>query len=688
MTAEPWANGIEHNIGIVTGSTSNLVVIDVDEGGEETLAQLQQENGALPSTAEVRTKRGRHLYFKHPGIKIRNDVKKRLGPGLDVRGDGGFVVAAPSLHVSGARYEWVEGAAPWERQLADMPDWLLARLREPERAVSSNQPIPLANGSPRERRYAEKALSNASAAVASAPLHTRNDTLNREAFGIGQLVGAGLLAREEVEETLSDAAGAVGLPDREIRATLRSGLDAGQKEPRSVPVPESTNKTSDAVNQGRGLGLTNPEPWPVAVDGAELLAELVAAIKRFLILPSESAAVAIALWIAFTHAIEATDVAPILAILSPQKRCGKTTLIRMLSALVVRALAVSNITPSALFRTIEKAHPTLLIDEADSFMREDEQLRGILNAGHTRETAFVVRTVGDNHEPQRFDIFGAKAVAAIGSLPETIEDRSIVIKMRRKVPGEQVKRLAPAQIEELKSLCRKLARWSRDCVNELRTLDPRVPEKLNDRAADSWRSLFAIADAAGGEWPEKARRAALELSGDVSDDNEGPRIQLLADLRSFFRDRGNPERTATSGILEHLNSLDERPWPEYSHGRPLTARALGGLLKPFDCKSGKWKEDDKTIRGYERKSLEDAWSRYLAVEDFDETRPTGDESAPNGSPKPPLAPPAGNHSAISEDASATDEDTVAHSNGQFPESSQDGGGSGGIINPSAPGGRQ
>ena len=133
-SAAAFANGVPHNIGILTGAPSGIVVIDVDAGGEETLAKLEREHGPLPPTVQARTGTGRrHIYFKHPGMPVKNDVKRRLGPGLDVRGDGGFVVAPPSLHANGKRYEWMPGAAPWDRELATLPSWLLGKLSEPQR---------------------------------------------------------------------------------------------------------------------------------------------------------------------------------------------------------------------------------------------------------------------------------------------------------------------------------------------------------------------------------------------------------------------------------------------------------------------------------------------------------------------------------------------------------------------------
>src|SRR5215470_9380330 len=190
-----------------------------------------------------------------------------------------------------------------------------------------------------------------------------------------------------------------------------------------------------AVESGAGCAVMFPElePWPEAVNGAALLDDLTATFKRFVILP-EHADIALALWVLHTYTIEAASASPILASVSPEKRCGKSTLLDLLGRLVSRPLPTSNILPAALFRSVEKWHPTLLIDEADTFLKDNDELRGVLNSGHTRGSAFVIRTVGDDHEPRRFSTWGPKAIAMIGALPDTLADRSITIPMRRKLP--------------------------------------------------------------------------------------------------------------------------------------------------------------------------------------------------------------------------------------------------------------
>jgi putative DNA primase/helicase len=191
---------------------------------------------------------------------------------------------------------------------------------------------------------------------------------------------------------------------------------------------------AQTVGQGQPLVLNDPTPWPDPVDGPALLNDLVAAFERYLAL-GPYASHALALWVLHAFALSVATSNPRLAITSPQKRCGKTTLVSVLSKLVPRPLPAANITPAAVYRAIEACTPTLLLDEADTFLADNHELRGVLNSGHTRATAFVIRSVGDDHEPRRFATWCPMATAAIGRLPATLMDRSIIIEMRRRRPG-------------------------------------------------------------------------------------------------------------------------------------------------------------------------------------------------------------------------------------------------------------
>jgi putative DNA primase/helicase len=263
------------------------------------------------------------------------------------------------------------------------------------------------------------------------------------------------------------------------------------------------------------------------------------------------------------------------------------------------------------FRAVEKYTPTLLIDEADTFLRDKDELRGILNSGHTRANAFVVRTVGDDHEAATFSTWSPVAVAMIGRLPATLEDRALVIRMRRRTPAEKVERLRADRLHELEPLRRKAARFAADNLVRIGAADPPIPPFASDRTADNWRPLLAIADAAGGPWPKRAREAARQLAGDeLQEDGDG--VLLLGDIHDLFVCDGT-DRLTSDRIVQALKEMEERPWPEFRHGQPITARQAARLLKPFDISPKVIKlTPGHTARGYHHDDFEDAFDRYLA----------------------------------------------------------------------------
>jgi putative DNA primase/helicase len=322
------------------------------------------------------------------------------------------------------------------------------------------------------------------------------------------------------------------------------------------------------------------------------------------------ATVAVALWTVHAHAHEAAEVNPFLAIVSPVMRCGKTTLLRVLGQLVPRMLATSNITPAAIFRTVDRFRPTLLIDEADTFIRQSSEMRGILDGGHTRRTASIVRTTGEQHEARQFSTWCPKAIALIGRLPATLQDRSIVIPMKRREPGEYVERFRERKLADLDPLSRRAARWAKDHFAKLRSADPLVPDALDDRAADNWRPLLAIADAAGGDWPRLARGAALRLSGSEQRLEDSLGTQLLGDIKTIFDDQPSSPGTASGRIssadlIAALVAAEDRPWST------LNARQLAQHLAPFDIAPKQLRLGDMNVRGYERAQFDDAFARYL-----------------------------------------------------------------------------
>ncbi len=365
----------------------------------------------------------------------------------------------------------------------------------------------------------------------------------------------------------------------------------------------------EAHGQGQPLELPTPEPYGEPVDGAQMLDEISRAISRHLALP-ESAADAMTLWTVFAHAIDAFSCSPRLLFQSPEKRCGKSTALVIVSSLVPRPLIAANITPSALFRAVEVAAPTLIVDEGDTFIANSDELGGVLNSGHTRPLAYVIRNVGDDHEPRKFTTWCALAIAAIGSLPDTLEDRSIAIPMRRRRHDEKVERLRSDRTGHLAVLASKIARWVIDNEIALGASDPETPGDLNDRAADNWRPLIAIADRAGGGWPQRTRRAAILLSGSGTDDADSNRAKLLADIRSIFVDL-DAEWLPTTALLGKLVVREDRPWSDYRNGKALNANGLATLLRPYGIRPKVARDGTATLRGYHQEDFADAFCRYL-----------------------------------------------------------------------------
>src|SRR5207237_1547401 len=266
------------------------------------------------------------------------------------------------------------------------------------------------------------------------------------------------------------------------------------------------NGEGDSVGQGRPINLPEPKPWPHPVNGAELLSAITQAISKHMVM-EPGAAECVALWALFTHAIDAFGIATRLAITSPRPQCGKTTLLDILSRLVVRPLLAGNVSAASVFRVVEVARPTLLVDEADTFLPGNEELRGVLNSGHRRGGS-VIRVVGEAMEVREFSTFAPAAIAMIGNLPGTLADRSVSIMLKRKRADEPVESFRYDRTDELDRLARMCARWASDNLGQLREADPEVPANLYNRAADNWRPLLAIADAAGGVWPARAREIA------------------------------------------------------------------------------------------------------------------------------------------------------------------------------------
>ncbi|MER5414356.1 DUF3631 domain-containing protein [Streptomyces virginiae] len=379
------------------------------------------------------------------------------------------------------------------------------------------------------------------------------------------------------------------------------------------------------------MTLTTVHPAPAettlaeeqAPEGAAVLDAVEAFHRRFNVFPSEAAYVAVALWDAHAHLLEAFDATPRIAFLSPEPGSGKSRALEIVETLVPSPMVAVNASPAALFRAVSggEGRPTILFDEIDTVFGpkagENEELRGFINAGH-RRSGVTYRCVSDgagNQSVVGFPSYCALAVAGLGNLPDTILTRSVVIRMRRRARSEKVEpfraRLHTAEGHALRD---RLATWADNVRDRITGAFPVMPDGVTDRPADVWEPLLAVADAAGGDWPDRARAACLELvTAAESDDKASLGIRLLTDLRDHVF--GDIPRLPTAAVLEQLRSLDEAPWGDMN-GRPLDARGLGQMLREYMAGSNRpivarnIKTGGTVLKGYYADDLTDAWSRY------------------------------------------------------------------------------
>jgi hypothetical protein len=353
------------------------------------------------------------------------------------------------------------------------------------------------------------------------------------------------------------------------------------------------------------------EPWPEQVDGVVLLDALRAHFRRYVVLP-EHADIALALWTLNTWVFESFDIAPYLSITSPTRRCGKTVLMTMLYWLCRRGKKSDSMSRPAIYRSVDTERPTLVLDEVGWVLDTKDERQGILCGGFERNGFVeVCEGEGTSITTRLFSTFCPKAFGLIGHLTATLTDRSIVIRMRRKRPSEKAERLRRRDNEAHAQLRRQCLRWGTDNAEALAQMAPAALPSLNDRANDLWEPLLAIADRAGGEWPDRARTAALALSSGsaAGDDTQG--VELLADIKGAFDASGLAE-ISTKALIAALCMDTERPWAAYFRGEEITDRQLAKLLKPFGIVSITVHPPGmRHAKGYRRTDFEDAWARYL-----------------------------------------------------------------------------
>lgn len=357
------------------------------------------------------------------------------------------------------------------------------------------------------------------------------------------------------------------------------------------------------------------EIWDQPINGSELLDEIKATISQYII-ADEQTIIASTLWVTFTWFIDVVNYAPIANITAPEKRCGKSKLLGVLKRLSYKALSTSNISAPALFRLIELYKPTLLIDEVDSFLALHDDMRGIINASFTRESAFVIRCTGEDLEPTPFNVWGAKALCGIGKIADTLQDRSIILRLRRKYLGEKIQDVDRSNKEHWATLRAKLARFAQDNQHKVLLSNPAPIQQLNDRANDCWLPLLQIAAIAGGHWFTTAIRTAITING-AEEEPESVRVELLRDIQTIFTTK-KVERLFSHDLVTALNEDNEANWVTWNKGRGITARNLAKILKEFNITSNTIRIGiNNPAKGYTKEQFSDAFTRYLSFSSQD-----------------------------------------------------------------------
>jgi len=319
----------------------------------------------------------------------------------------------------------------------------------------------------------------------------------------------------------------------------------------------------------------------------------------------------LALWCAHAHGFPVFQCSPRLNVSSPEKGCGKTTLRDVVAVFVPRPLLTENMTVAVLFRLVGARAPTILADEYDAWLKDNEELRGLFNAGH-RRGATVYRCEGKNNEVRRFAAYASALLCGIGALPGTLHDRSIIVRLERAKPGELRERFDSRRVGHETELCRKLARFIADNTAALETCDPKLPECAYNRLADNWRPLFAVAEIAGGDWPQRVSDAFNKLTAKTDLDAEGIGMMLLSDIREVFIGAGC-DRVFSKALVEQLCSMTDRPWPETHRGRPISEAWLARRLRLFGIASQNIRIETEQAKGYELSEFGEAFARYLPV---------------------------------------------------------------------------
>lgn len=351
-------------------------------------------------------------------------------------------------------------------------------------------------------------------------------------------------------------------------------------------------------------------------EGDEILWKIYHFLGRFVAYPDDHSRIAHTLWVAHTYFMDIWDSTPRIAFLSPEPSSGKTRALEVTASLVPRPIEAVNVSSAYLFRKVgdsDEGLPTILYDEIDTVFGqktgESEEKRGLLNAGH-RRGAKAGRCVnrGNTVKTEEISAFCAVAFAGIGSLPDTLLTRCINIKMKRRSVNEKVESWRiRIHVQEGQNLGEELDEWAQKVFNQLVNHVPELPPEVADRDADVWESLIAIADIAGGQWPDKARVASVAFVARSKENTPSLGVRLLSDLKGVF---GEEISMHTEDIIRALNNIEEAPWNELN-GFPLSPKVLAKYLNQYGIKSRDLRLAKGVKKGYRKQDMQDAWNRYL-----------------------------------------------------------------------------
>lgn len=362
------------------------------------------------------------------------------------------------------------------------------------------------------------------------------------------------------------------------------------------------------------LDFKPPAPWMSPVSGEVLLDALHETIQTYLI-ADDCYVTAMVLWIAHTYCYKQFHCSPLLLINAPERACGKSVALELIARLAHRSFETANITVAALFRIIDLYGPTVLIDEADTFLESNPEMAGILNKGYEHRGVVVrVETIGERLQPVPYRVFGPKAIAGISMerrLADATLSRCVQVQMRRKIQGETIQRLRSADRRRFSELRSQIHRFVSDHEQELSLGHIDMPSELTDREQDNWEPLFTVARCAGTRWLDKTHKAALSIKGST-EDPQSMTNNLLADIREVLEPY-HENYIPSAKLLDLLFKDSEMGWDSYNRGFPLTARQLAKNLSSYGIRSKTVRmPDSSTPKGYEVRVFTEVFKRYLS----------------------------------------------------------------------------